>query len=387
MKLASYNVENLFLRAVAMNGATFDVGKDALKQHAELNAILGKAVYTAADKTRIVKLMKDLKIDKKDDGGPFVLLRQNRGHLIKRPQGGGLQVVANGRADWIGWVELKREEVNEVATRNTARVINDVNADILGVVEAESRPALVRFSDNVIAAGGGTRYAHAMLIDGNDERGIDVAVFTRAGYDIVSIQSHVDDMDATGRIFSRDCAVYEISTPQGNNVFVLVNHFKSKGFGSQADSNAKRKRQAKRVKEIYQALRAQHPNVAVLGDLNDTPDSDPLSPLIAETDLKDISQHAQFDDGGRPGNANGSTASNRDRLCAAVAGAVRGDNRGRHFPNGRLGRHQRHAVPALSGNDQGRGRPHDHAAIWARSTSSAFRRGLEVPAMTYCASS
>ncbi len=364
MKLAAYNVENLFLRAVAMNGANLDAGKDALKQHAELNAILGKTVYTAADKTRIVKLMKDLKIDKKDDGGLFALLRQNRGHLVKRPAS-GIQVVANGRADWIGWVELKREEVNEISTRNTARVINDVNADILGVVEAESRPGLVRFSDNVISAGGGTRYAHAMLIDGNDERGIDVAVFTRAGFNILSIQSHVDDTDAQGRIFSRDCAVYEIRTLQGNTVFVLVNHFKSKGFGSQADSNAKRKRQAKRVKEIYQALRANHPHVAVLGDLNDTPDSDPLSPLIAETDLKDISQHAQFDDGGRPGTYANGTASNKidyvllspALFAAATAGGifrmgVWGGTNGTLFPH----------YPEITKASEAAS---DHAAIWA----------------------
>jgi hypothetical protein len=69
--------------------------------------------------------------------------------------------VANGRFDWIGWVDLKREEVNEVATRNTARVINELDADVLGVIEAGSRPALVRFSNNVISAEGGTPYAHA----------------------------------------------------------------------------------------------------------------------------------------------------------------------------------------------------------------------------------
>ena len=32
----------------------------------------------------------------------------------------------------------------------------------------------------------------------------------------------------------------------------------------------------------------------VLGDLNDTPDSDELSPLLAGTDLRDISGHAKF---------------------------------------------------------------------------------------------
>jgi hypothetical protein len=43
MKLASYNVENLFLRAKAMNFNTLQEGADILKMHAEINAVLGRA--------------------------------------------------------------------------------------------------------------------------------------------------------------------------------------------------------------------------------------------------------------------------------------------------------------------------------------------------------
>ena len=154
MKLASYNVENLFQRAKALNLATWEEGRDILQWQAELNRVLGKAKYTSADKKKIVDLMKKLKIDKKDDG-PFVILRQNRGHLVKRPRNRPIEIVANGRKDWIGWVDLKYEEVNETASRNTALVIRDIDADVLGVVEAENRPSLVRFSDNVIKAVGG----------------------------------------------------------------------------------------------------------------------------------------------------------------------------------------------------------------------------------------
>jgi predicted extracellular nuclease len=36
-------------------------------------------------------------------------------------------------------------------------------------------------------------------------------------------------------------------------VVVLVNHFKSKGYGSKVTADAKRLRQARRVREIYEA--------------------------------------------------------------------------------------------------------------------------------------
>jgi endonuclease/exonuclease/phosphatase family metal-dependent hydrolase len=364
MRLASYNVENLFLRARALNGKTWEDGKDILKAHADINRILGKDTYTAADKAKIIELLKALGIAKADES-KFAMLRQNRGHLVKRPKNKPPEIVANGREDWIGWVELVREEVNEEATRNTARVIGDLQADVLGVVEAESRPALVRFSKNVLPAVSADPYEHIMLIDGNDERGIDVGIMTRQGYEIVSICSHVDDRDAGGFVFSRDCAHYEIRTPKDNTLIVLVNHFKSKGFGAQSDSNAKRKRQAERVKDIYNHLRQKHPHIAVIGDLNDTPASDPLSPLVTQTDLKEIASLQGFDDQGRPGTYKNGTASNKidylllspALLAKTSAGGINrlgvwGGTNGTLFPH----------FPEITREVEAAS---DHAAIWA----------------------
>jgi hypothetical protein len=93
MKLASYNVENLFQRAVAMNTTNTEEGTAALNMHHEMNQILSKAVYSPDDKAWILKLMKDLGILKKDDGGDWVVLRQNRGHLVTRRKNGTVEVV------------------------------------------------------------------------------------------------------------------------------------------------------------------------------------------------------------------------------------------------------------------------------------------------------
>jgi endonuclease/exonuclease/phosphatase family metal-dependent hydrolase len=82
----------------------------------------------------------------------------------------------------------------------------------------------------------------------------------------------------------------------------LVNHLKSKGYGGWEDSNEKRKRQAGRIKVIYDRLvAAGETRIAVVGDFNDTPDSDPLAPLLEDTDLQDIFEHPDFDNGGMPG--------------------------------------------------------------------------------------
>jgi endonuclease/exonuclease/phosphatase family metal-dependent hydrolase len=285
-----------------------------------LNRTFQKLHYSTADKQRIRDGMAELGLEG-DDSGPFVELRQNRGRLVSRPQAGGLTIVAGGRHDWIGWLELRKEAVNEIATRNTAQVFRDVDAHVVGVVEAEHRISLKRFNEDVLPAVGAEPYDQVMLIDGNDERGIDVGLLARSPITIGRMVSHVDDRSGGSRIFSRDCPEYELVVPGGPTLLVLVNHFKSKGYGSSASSNARRRLQAERVAELYRARRAEGvDHVVVMGDLNDTPDSDPLRPLLVDTDLADVSTHAEFAGDGRPGTyANGTAGGKIDYILLSPA--------------------------------------------------------------------
>jgi endonuclease/exonuclease/phosphatase family metal-dependent hydrolase len=267
-------------------------------------------VYSGADKQAILDDISALGLRRSDES-EFARLRQNRGGLLKRPKNGPTEVVAAGRDDWVGWVELKTEAVNEIATRMTAKVIQDVNADVLAVIEAEDRIALKRFNDQLLDAVNAT-YDCIMLIDGNDDRGIDVGLMTRSNISIEAIVSHVDDSIDGARIFSRDCPEYTVKVGT-QKLLILVNHLKSKGYGKPADSNARRKAQATRVREIYDRRKSEGiEHVVILGDFNDTPDNDPLSPLLGNgSDLRDITEHSLFESDGRPGTYGNGTASNK----------------------------------------------------------------------------
>lgn len=310
MRLASFNVENLFSRVRALNQDTWAEGREVLAAYSRLNTRLQKQVYTNADKTAILADLDRLGLLRSDDS-EFAILRQNRKGFLKRPNNGPTQVVASGRDAWVGWVELKKEAVSVVATRMTAKVIADVNADILAVIEAEDRIALLRFNQQLLKSANAD-YNCVMLIDGNDERGIDVGLMTKTGIDIGTIVSHVDDSVDGDRIFSRDCPEYMVEV-NGQTLLILINHLKSKGFGTPAASNARRKAQATRVRELYDLRRSQGVDlIAVVGDFNDTPDSDPLSPLLGNgSDLRDISDHENFEEDGRPGTFGNGTASNK----------------------------------------------------------------------------
>jgi hypothetical protein len=63
--------------------------------------------------------------------------------------------------------------------------------------------------------------------------------------------------------------------------------------------------------DLRAARREGEENIVVLGDLNDTPPSAPLEPLLAQTDLKDISTHPAFTDDGRPGTFRNGTKSQK----------------------------------------------------------------------------
>ena len=146
-----------------------------------------------------------------------------------------------------------------------------------------------------------------MLIDGNDTRGIDVALMTTAQVEIAGMRSNVDapDPGAAGEeLFSRDCAEYRCRLPSGASVWVLVNHFKSQAGGG----GPKRARQAQGVRDIVAALIAGgERNIVVLGDLNEGPAAvgqlpanlvplfGPASPLV------DVSTLPAFNPGPRPG--------------------------------------------------------------------------------------
>ncbi len=173
---------------------------------------------------------------------------------------------------------------------------------MLCVVEAEDRPSLVRFNDELL----GGRYGHGMLVDGNDLRGIDVGLFCTASIDVLWVRSHVDVPDPAvpgRRLFSRDCPVYHLRLPSGPELFLLVNHLKSQSFAG-GDPDPLRTRQSTEVRAIYDRLRAEGAElVAVLGDLNKGPDRDdpshhptleaqlgPGSPLVDAYALDEFSQ-------------------------------------------------------------------------------------------------
>src|SRR6266699_2730429 len=138
LRLATFNVENLFERAKALNTTTWAEGQPVLQAFERFNTLANNAVYSQADKQAMLETLQILQRSttgalrlNRDPFSAWALLRENRGDFIKQPQSGDVQIVASGRGAWIGWVELLPETVDATAIRMTAKVINEVAADIL----------------------------------------------------------------------------------------------------------------------------------------------------------------------------------------------------------------------------------------------------------------
>lgn len=178
------------------------------------------------------------------------------------------------------------------ATRNTGRVIHEVNPDILITIEVENRPTLVRFNEQVLGAEFGLKYPHALVLDGNDTRGIDVGLLSR--FPIETARSHMDEpFESASKTFSRDCPEFDLLLPGNERLVAIPNHFKSKRNGNDEDSENRRKAQAKRAHEIAKDALARSQLVLVGGDLNDTPDSASLAELL-KAGFRDVIDHPDY---------------------------------------------------------------------------------------------
>jgi len=274
-RVASFNVENLFGRPKVFNFRDHSQGDQILAKIDEFSQLLKKTTYKDGDKQRILELYTgELK--------PYIEVHEDRGKLFRKRGWAVTGVTAKGSGDWDGAIEFKRAKFSDVARENTARVIKDVRADVACIVEADNRPTLRSFDAHLLDS----RYPYEMLIDGNDQRGIDVGLYSK--YPLGGVWTHMFDKDGNKTIFSRDCLEVEVLLPNGQPLYVLCNHFKSRGYDYDGTADEKRERQAKRVAQILGKYDLVTQWIIVAGDLNDTPSRAPLQPLLTVQRLYDV---------------------------------------------------------------------------------------------------
>jgi endonuclease/exonuclease/phosphatase family metal-dependent hydrolase len=292
IRIATFNCENLFGRAKIFNESP-GKASELLEYVSQLQEELANDVF---DHNKIKDLESKLK-----------------GYAIINDMRGKGHDEAKGSAEWRGTVEFVPDNFDDVTVDNVARVISDIDADLICLCEVESRPSLQRFHDAILQKkflepAGKPGYDYIVLFDGNDSRGIDVAIMSRLP--IGWIRSHIQEKsEYNGNMvptFSRYCLEAQVNIPNGTTLFLMLNHFKSMGSCPKNDPKCNRKRelQAKRVKELANEHDLQKEYVIVAGDLNSEPASPSLLPLINDKGLYNINLELPIGERGTYGTGN-----------------------------------------------------------------------------------
>lgn len=152
-----------------------------------------------------------------------------------------------------------------------AAVLRELNPDVAVLQEVENETVLQDLAERVDPA-----YTAVELVEGNDFRGIDIGAISKIPFD--SVVSHKDDsfsLPGGGpETFTRDCPEFHI-THAGKKIILLGVHFRSKGGDDDPD---RRLAEAIQSRAIADSLAGQFPEagIAILGDYNDLPGSDPV---------------------------------------------------------------------------------------------------------------
>ncbi|HVN58742.1 MAG TPA: endonuclease/exonuclease/phosphatase family protein [Bacteroidales bacterium] len=276
IKIATYNCENLFSRSRIFKEDDPKARK-LLEAVEKLEEELKKPVF---DQAEISSLKAQLK-------GYATIIDVREKHTKK----------GTGSKNWVGWIEFEMEPADTKSVRNLAKVISEIDADIICLIEVENRTLLQRFHDEILYRDflkpiGKLPYKHIMLIDGNDPRGIDVSLMSR--HPIMNMKSYIDDttdyLGKTVKTFSRDCLHIQLDIKAVKPLNIFINHLKSQGYsgGQDPGGDIRRKGQAKRVAEIINELDLKNDYIIVAGDMNSDHSSDSLAPLIMNDELHNL---------------------------------------------------------------------------------------------------
>jgi endonuclease/exonuclease/phosphatase family metal-dependent hydrolase len=171
----------------------------------------------------------------------------------------------------------------EAARKQLADRIKSMDVDVFAVQEVEDIDTLRRFNAEDLDH----LYRTVVLIEGNDPRLIDVAVLSKLPIGAVTSWQHMPDpAHPDQHLFSRDLLQVEILKQDKTLLALFVNHLKSQyvPFGEDQAlgtkrANELRSRQAEGIVRVLEHEMNATSRYVVLGDMNDTPDSQALKPL------------------------------------------------------------------------------------------------------------
>jgi endonuclease/exonuclease/phosphatase family metal-dependent hydrolase len=190
---------------------------------------------------------------------------------------------------------VKGKESKE--SKTIAERILEMNVDVLAVQEVENIETLNDFNGNKDFLD--HNYKYTGLIEGNDDRLIDIGILSKLPIGSMTSWKHWHHPERLDKpVFSRDLLEVEILDPSREKLLVtlLINHLKSRFIDPRKDkdervkeekeNNTRRRQQAEMIRYIVKSKYKSTDRFIILGDMNDPPDSPCLTAISQDGDLK-----------------------------------------------------------------------------------------------------
>jgi len=166
-----------------------------------------------------------------------------------------------------------------------------MDVDVLAVQEVEDIDTLRAFNRDSL----NKMYPYVTLIEGNDNRLIDVGLLSKYPVGAATSWQHAVHKDSPRRpIFGRDLLEIQILSQNRKKIlFTLFNNHLKSHFCDYRENqaactrknNKRRKRQADMIAQIVKKQTRPTSRFIILGDMNDPPDSPYLAPFTLDAEL------------------------------------------------------------------------------------------------------
>ncbi|MEM6264161.1 MAG: endonuclease/exonuclease/phosphatase family protein [Bacteroidota bacterium] len=159
-----------------------------------------------------------------------------------------------------------------IKLENIAKVIESMDADIIGLAEVENRKVLEDLVDQELIRRKKYQIVHA---ESRDPRGIDVALlYNPEAFQYVRHKTVRPRFPKEPGYRTRDILVVEGMTKGAYRVYFAVNHWPSRR-GGQEETEERRLSAARSLKVLSDSIHREHRNrvnMVLMGDFNDDPD-------------------------------------------------------------------------------------------------------------------
>jgi endonuclease/exonuclease/phosphatase family metal-dependent hydrolase len=287
MKIATFNVQNLFHRDRSLIQRT--AGKCVSDWIAEFDSLLLKEKYPS-NRERLKELAFLLGFDKTYQN-PYVVMRKKAGELYLKGMNCSKELKAGELTDWNGWIKIQTLPIDPESTNHKAMVISEIDPDILVLQEVEDKISLDEFNQHFLPKYNCEPFSESILISGSEGKGLEQALLLKNGYELESVKIH--NLESS-EYLKQELFEYEIQSPKGEKINILSAYFHENNLNKEKAFEI-RKNQAYQTSTIYKMLQMQGKNnIVITGTLNAPSYCNSLSPLLQETDLRDISKNKTF---------------------------------------------------------------------------------------------